>query len=346
MGTETDTTAPVMVAIADIKIDGMQVREALDEDTVQRYAELMAEGVKFPPVIVYRDADGVLWLAAGFHRRAAALRNGATEILAEIWVGTRREAILKGIESNARHGLPYSNADKRRAVEVLLGDDEWQQWSDRAIARQVGVANSFVSKVRNALSVLREQIREKAAAASRTVTRGGRTYEMETAQIGKRGVPTAAVVKKAVEKRRKPAAMPVTKTTNGAAPVAVPAPQAPPEALSTEDVAASYPPVDLDEDFLEFIETLEAIRGPLNSGDFTVPMIGRFLAAVQAIDESQFFLLIHMAISSFGPNHHLGTIYSLVKELDYESLNCFERYAVALMCRRLDEAKLAPEPSR
>lgn len=44
-----------------------------------------------------------------------------------------------------------TNADKRRAVETLLRDEEWKKWSDREIARRCGVDNSFASRVRESL---------------------------------------------------------------------------------------------------------------------------------------------------------------------------------------------------
>ena len=47
-----------------------------------------------------------------------------------------------------------TNADKRRAVETLLRDEEWARWSDREIARQCGVSPSSVSAYRAQLSKL------------------------------------------------------------------------------------------------------------------------------------------------------------------------------------------------
>ncbi|HEV3448349.1 MAG TPA: hypothetical protein VG099_27180 [Gemmataceae bacterium] len=50
------------------------------------------------------------------------------------------------------HGLPRTNADKRKAVLLLLADVEWSQWSDGQIARRCQVSQVFVSKLRKGAS--------------------------------------------------------------------------------------------------------------------------------------------------------------------------------------------------
>lgn len=58
---------------------GTQVRAGLNEATVADYAEALAGGAKFPPVVVFHD--GSRYVAAdGFHRIHAASRTGATQI--------------------------------------------------------------------------------------------------------------------------------------------------------------------------------------------------------------------------------------------------------------------------
>ena len=79
--------------------------------------------------------------------------------------------------ANHGHGLRRTNADKRRAVETLLRDQEWTKWSDREIARQCAVSNRFVSDVRPAIC---ERITD--TPPSRTVSRNGTTYQMDTAK--------------------------------------------------------------------------------------------------------------------------------------------------------------------
>lgn len=80
------------------------------------------------------------------------------------------------------HGLRRTNADKRRAVMTLLRDEEWGGWSDREIARRCGVGHQMVSPLRASLSGRHDQI-----AATRTAERNGTVYQVNTANIGRRG---------------------------------------------------------------------------------------------------------------------------------------------------------------
>ena|SRR5436309_8329926 len=72
-----------------------------------------------------------------------------------------------------------TNADKRRAVETLLNDPEWAKWSDREIARQCGVSNDFVSRLRPAIC-------HSMTDSPRVIERNGTTYTMNTSSIGQR----------------------------------------------------------------------------------------------------------------------------------------------------------------
>lgn len=130
---------------------GTQMRAMLYPTTVDSYAEIMldADGWgDFPPPIAFYDGEDY-WIGDGFHRVAAYLQAGFRDsILVEVRRGTRRDAVLFAAGANGTHGLPRTRADKRRAVETLLRDEEWGQWSDREIARRCHVSNRFVSDLR------------------------------------------------------------------------------------------------------------------------------------------------------------------------------------------------------
>jgi hypothetical protein len=132
---------------------GTQMRAGLNEETAGEYAEELRRGAVFPPVVVFFDGT-VYWLGDGFHRvRAYFLAHGEEAVVpCEVRPGTRRDAVLCAAGANAVHGLRRTNADKRRAVEALLRDEEWGQWSDREIARRCHVSHNFVSELRRALS--------------------------------------------------------------------------------------------------------------------------------------------------------------------------------------------------
>lgn len=46
------------------------------------------------------------------------------------------------------------NADKRRAVETLLRDEEWSKWSDREVAKRAGVSHLFVANLRKQVATV------------------------------------------------------------------------------------------------------------------------------------------------------------------------------------------------
>jgi len=174
------------VLVADVRRDGgTQPRAAMSTETIEDYAEKLRDGAPFPPVDVYRNADGVMWLADGFHRVAAYVLAGLDAIDANVHDGARRDAVLHSLGANAAHGLQRSPQDKRNAVERALADDEWSSWSDREIARRCSVAHSFVAKVRASMSLDSES-----SVHTRTYTdRHGNVSEMDVS--GRRGPAVA-----------------------------------------------------------------------------------------------------------------------------------------------------------
>lgn len=142
---------PKTLPLGKIRTDGgTQVRVELDKDTFLDYGRQMAAGVEFPPVDVFHDGS-TYWLADGFHRFFGARDNGLTEIAVKIHRGTVRDAILFAIGANATHGKPRLNKDKRHAVEMLLADEAWREWSDRTLADVAHVDHVTVSRIKNEL---------------------------------------------------------------------------------------------------------------------------------------------------------------------------------------------------
>lgn len=167
------------IKLAQIRTDGgTQPRAALNEATVAEYAEAITEGAKLPPIIVYHDGSDY-WLADGFHRFHAHRKIDALDISAEVVQGTKRDAILRSVGANAAHGLRRTNDDKRKAVSTLLDDAEWAKWTDVAIARACGVSSNFVGDMRRIINPINDS-------QTRTVSRSGKTYEQNTANIGKK----------------------------------------------------------------------------------------------------------------------------------------------------------------
>jgi hypothetical protein len=152
---------------------GTQARAGLNTETVAEYARAMQDGATFPLIIVYHDGMDH-WLADGFHRAAAAAEIGLSTIRAEVRSGDKRAAILYAVGANDTHGLRRTSADKRRAITALLEDEEWRQWSDSAIAKQVKVDHKTVASVRAEMVATGEipgsSVRQSADGKARDVT--------------------------------------------------------------------------------------------------------------------------------------------------------------------------------
>jgi ParB-like nuclease domain len=142
-----------MLAIDRIRLDvAARVQVKQDERTVKEYAQEMRAGASFPPVVFHDQGNDVFWLADGRHRVAAARLAGRAEVEADVRMGGERDALLFAVAATTTHGLPRSNADKRRGVTLMVTDPEWQQWSDNEIGRAAAVSPGLVRKVRGELS--------------------------------------------------------------------------------------------------------------------------------------------------------------------------------------------------
>lgn len=160
----------------------IQIRAtSIDWLIVDAYIESAKQGAIFPPVIVFFDGDNY-WLADGNHRLEVARRMEQNEVDADVHRGGKREAILYAVGANDNHGLRRTNADKRNAVEKLLKDAEWRNKSNYEIAELCKVGEAFVRKLRSSKPIYARNVDTK-------VIRNGKTYTMNTENIGKQAEP-------------------------------------------------------------------------------------------------------------------------------------------------------------
>ena len=125
---------------------GTQSRAAISEETVSDYAEIIEPGKEwpFPPLDVFHDGNQY-FVADGFHRDLAAVRQGRASVPCLVHQGTARDALLFGMRANDTHGLRMSQADKRHCVELLLDGDE--NLTQKQIADIVGVTDRHVRAI-------------------------------------------------------------------------------------------------------------------------------------------------------------------------------------------------------
>jgi uncharacterized ParB-like nuclease family protein len=149
----------------------LQMRTGTRDETVIEYAGALERGEQFPPIVLFYllEAD-LLVVVNGFHRFRAHEKAGLTKIRAVVVRGSRRDAILYACGADSRSPLQRTQEDKRKAARHLLQDAEWALWSNREIARRVGVDDKTIAKYREELHL------RNSADAQRKATRGGKEY--------------------------------------------------------------------------------------------------------------------------------------------------------------------------
>ena len=151
---------------------GTQSRVTSDRKAIERYREDMVEGrwnyEESPPVVFF---DGSNYYPGDGHHRIKSAELAKVKIYCEIRQGTLIEAIRYSCSANQRPSLHRTNADKRRAVELMYqtlikefgsldaipqskgGARKKHDWGIRRIAEHVGVGKSLVSDVRAQLEL-------------------------------------------------------------------------------------------------------------------------------------------------------------------------------------------------
>ncbi|MHC4403899.1 MAG: ASCH domain-containing protein [Planctomycetota bacterium] len=156
--------------------DEMHPRVRLGKTVINDYAQAMKDETELPLIVVFQQGRKY-WLADGRHRLEAARRIGRQEIMADVRKGARREALLYAVGANAEHGLRRTNADKRKAVQLLLDAPECRQWSVNLIAQACNVSWDLAEAVRKAYLPEPED-------SERLAKRAGTVYSQK---VGKRG---------------------------------------------------------------------------------------------------------------------------------------------------------------
>lgn len=96
----------------------LQTRAGTDAETIDNYAEAMADGAQFPEVTVFTDGAHY-WLADGFHRVMAAKQNGRTVIAADVRKGTEDDAVVFGGTANNKQGRRPTRADVQHFLQMV-----------------------------------------------------------------------------------------------------------------------------------------------------------------------------------------------------------------------------------
>lgn len=189
-----------ILSLTQIKVDhSIQSRVETSKEYEREFAEAMLRGDQFPAITVFFDGR-YYWLADGFHRfgatkQASRVNPKLSGIRAEVRNGTRRDAVVFSAGANIKFSIPRTRNDIRKAVRMLLADDEWFAKSNSVIAKHVGTRSPAIAKYRG------EYCAETGKAIPEVVTTSnGRQFKADrssspkvTEYKGRRGKPAFRV---------------------------------------------------------------------------------------------------------------------------------------------------------
>ncbi len=133
--------------VKDVCLDGKTQQRPVDDNVVKRYAAMMKDGSKFPPVeIITNDNNNFMW--DGFHRYFAHLKLNNKYIEANIVNGTQRQAVWLSFSANKKNAFPRQPGTEKEIVGKILKDKEWSKISEVEIAKWVGVTHQYVNKIK------------------------------------------------------------------------------------------------------------------------------------------------------------------------------------------------------
>lgn len=161
-----------------------QFRAAVNLEVAETYATLIAEGYKFPNIVLFdtKREDNKYVLVEGFQRFKAYQVNNYRKLHVDIIDGTEDEAVEFAMKSNSTHGLGYTQEDKRKILRYVFGHPKLKRLTDNSIAKRYGFSQGFVSSYRKKYEIERgieDEDRVKIAK-----TKDGREYEIDTKKGG------------------------------------------------------------------------------------------------------------------------------------------------------------------
>jgi ParB-like chromosome segregation protein Spo0J len=138
----------MLINMSVIRMDGStQVRVKIDEAVVTEYAQMMLNGIVFDPVVVFNDGR-YLWLADGFHRVQAAIKNDFTQIDATVKMGSQDDAKLYAYAANGHRGISLTPEDLKKIIFDMETHPVTKTWTVKQIARHIGKSEATVYRLK------------------------------------------------------------------------------------------------------------------------------------------------------------------------------------------------------
>lgn len=158
-----------LLIISDLVLDqNLQQRSKLNNAVINEYAEAYKAGESLPPIEVYH-VEHEYYVVDGFHRVKAAKNAGFESIQCRVYQGSYRQAYIRSLSVNSKHGFKRSNHDKKMSTIKALQDEEVRTFSLRQIGSIAGVSQTYVKKIKDQLFKEEQSKKELTALESITV---------------------------------------------------------------------------------------------------------------------------------------------------------------------------------
>lgn len=138
---DVETLPARAVPTAELVVNEDIRKTGVDPDHVRVLANCADD---LPPILVQETTMRVI---DGMHRLRAAQARGDAHIEVRFLDVDDENAYLRGVAANVTHGLPLSLGDRKTAATRIIRVRP--EWSDRAIARTVGLSDKTVAALRS-----------------------------------------------------------------------------------------------------------------------------------------------------------------------------------------------------
>lgn len=187
--------------------------DGLDSDYVADLAQAYADNPgAIPPITLY-ESVGVLVLADGFHRHAAMIASGLSEVRAVVHQGDRKAAMRCALQANGQHGKRRTLADAVYAYRRAIAESLVEPGDVPAVAALLGISDRWAREITREA---RDQANAERDATIRRLAEEGKTQRQIAEQVGVSvGKVNAAVQKRKSSKNEQPNSVPALPVSDG-----------------------------------------------------------------------------------------------------------------------------------
>lgn len=119
--------------------ESWQSRVQTDPEIVKHYLAAMSAGSVFPSLKIFISGRRYV-LVDGFHRHAAAKQLGLAKFRCDVYKGDDAAMRFECVNSNLKMGVRQTIEDKKKALGILLQNEEIQNWTGARLSEACGLS--------------------------------------------------------------------------------------------------------------------------------------------------------------------------------------------------------------